>query len=389
MDKKPLMPSAIIVGAGPVGALLAIALDKLSWQVTLIEKQDKLDDQLPSSYDNRQLALTHGSIDWLTQSQMLPAISTQLTPILSIHTSSQDNMGCMTMTAAEMHVDALGYTISQQQLGQALFQQLDASSVTQVFGVTCHQLTQDEHHVSLHGYVENQAKCWQADYCFAADGVNSWVRSMLGINTQRTEYDHLLLTAVATLNVPHEHKAVERFTPQGPTALLPMQGTHQAKVVYCYRRDQQEAIEQQDTSHLIQKINDQLGLLLGKVAGVHDVKTYPLLEMRADHLLQGRCLLMGNAAHTQHPVAGQGLNLGIRDIEAVYRWAHNPDIGLLHALAIARQQDHKRTMRFTHGLAQIFTNPSSRMRRLAGLGIGVINAITPLKRTLSRMAMGY
>jgi len=383
------MPSAIIVGAGPVGALLALALNQLGWQITLIEKQEKDAKNLPSSYDNRQLALTHGSIDWLTQSQLLPTIKAQLTPILSIHTSSQDNIGCMTMTADEMHVDALGYTLSQQQLGQTLFAQLDTSSVTQTFGVACHELTQDERHVFLHGYVQGQPHTWQADYCFAADGVHSWVRSTLGINSQCTEYDHLLLTAIATLNEPHQHQAIERFTPQGPTALLPMQGTHQAKVVYCYRREEQLTVEQQDTTYLIQKINTQLGLLLGKVAGVHDIKTYPLLEMRAEQLLQGRCLLMGNAAHTQHPVAGQGLNLGIRDIAEVYRWANNPDPNTLHALAIARQQDHKRTMRFTHGLAQIFTNPSSRMRRLAGLGIGVINAVTPLKRTLSRMAMGY
>ncbi len=384
MDAKSLVKphSAIIVGAGPVGALLALALNRRGWQITLIEQHD-FSQGLPKSYDSRQLALTAGSVDWLAQTQLLPELMAELTPILSIHSSSQDNFGCLSMTHTEMKVAALGYTLSQQTLGEHLFAALAKTSVQLIGGITLEQIHQSATHVHLSGTSAVHTQHWQADYLFAADGAHSWVRQQLNIESQTRHYPHQLMTGVATLAQPHQQGAVERFTSQGPTALLPMKASNQAKVVYCYPSEDSEITQALTTDELLQRVNHQLGRQLDAI--VH----YPLVEIRAKEIQQGRCLLMGNAAHTQHPVAGQGLNLGIRDIAAVVNWSDDADTLAWFDLATARAHDHKHTMNFTHGLVTLFSHPSTLVRSAASAGMGLLAFARPLKHRITRMAMGY
>jgi 2-octaprenyl-6-methoxyphenol hydroxylase len=381
--------SALIVGAGPVGALLALALHQRGWQVTLIEQHD-FAQGLPKSYDSRQLALTAGSVDWLKQTQLLPELLAELTPILSIHSSSQDNFGTTSMTHTEMKVPALGYTLSQQTLGQHLFAALAKTNIPLVGGINLQTLSQTTTQVSLSGADhENKQHHWQANYLFAADGAHSWIRQKLGIDSQTRHYPHNLLTAIATLAQPHNNLAIERFTVQGPTALLPMQDKQQSKVVYCYPTEDDEQVKATPTAVMIDTINHQLGRQLGNITQLEAVQHYPLVEIRANSIQQGHCLLMGNAAHTQHPVAGQGLNLGIRDIAAVYDWAQDADQASWFALAEQRQKDHKHTMNFTHGLVTLFSHPSKLVRTAASAGMGLLAFARPLKHRITRMAMGY
>ncbi len=390
MDENTLtQTSALIIGAGPVGALLALALNRLGWQVTLVEQHD-FSQGLPASYDNRQLALTAGSIDWLKQTQLLPLLMAELTPILSIHSSSQNNLGTLSMTHSEMDVAALGYTLSQERLGRCLFAMLKQTTVQLVDAIQPQELTQTSTTVSLTTLdKQQQLQTWHADYLFAADGAHSWTRQQLNIKIQTRHYPHQLLTAIATLSEAHNNLAIERFTAQGPTALLPMANEHQAKVVYCYPVEKAEMVKQLSTKSLIDTINYQLGRTLGKVITLEAIVHYPLVEIRADSIQQERCLLVGNAAHTQHPVAGQGLNLGIRDIQAVYQWAQDCQAGGWQALAKQRQGDHQHTMNFTHGLVTLFGHPSPLVRRAASAGMGLLTLCRPLKNRITRMAMGY
>jgi 2-octaprenyl-6-methoxyphenol hydroxylase len=390
MDAKSLVKphSAIIVGAGPVGALLALALNRRGWQITLIEQHD-FSQGMPKSYDSRQLALTAGSVDWLAQTQLLPELMAELTPILSIHSSSQDNFGCLSMTHTEMKVAALGYTLSQQTLGEHLFATLAKTSVQLIGGIKLEQIQQSATQVNLSGSDGKHAQHWQADTLFAADGAHSWVRQQLNIESQTRHYPHQLMTGVATLAQPHNNLAIERFTAQGPTALLPMKADNQAKVVYAYPSEDSETTQALATEELLQRINHQLGRQLGNIVQLDAIVHYPLVEIRANEIQQGRCLLMGNAAHTQHPVAGQGLNLGIRDIAAVYNWAEDADTLAWFDLANTREQDHKHTMNFTHGLVTLFSHPSTLVRSAASVGMGLLAFARPLKHRITRMAMGY
>jgi len=390
MDANSLVQphTALIVGAGPVGALLALTLNQRGWQVTLIEQHD-FSLGLPKSYDSRQLALTAGSIDWLKQTMLLPELLTELTPILSIHSSSQGNLGSLTMTHNEMKVAALGYTLSQQTLGEHLFAALANTSVQLIGGIKLEKIHQTATHVHLSGSKGEQTHHWQANHLFAADGAHSWVRQQLNIDTQTRHYPHQLMTAIATLAQPHQHLAVERFTAQGPTALLPMKADNQAKVVYCYPSEDSETTQALETNELLHRVNHQLGRKLGNVTQLEAIQHYALVEIRANEIQQGRCLLMGNAAHTQHPVAGQGLNLGIRDIAAVYNWAEDADTLAWFDLANTRSHDHKHTMNFTHGLVTLFSHPSQLVRTAASAGMGLLAFVRPLKHRITRMAMGY
>lgn len=383
------MNSAMVIGAGPVGCLTALGLAKLGWKVRLIEKLTCPDNELPSSYDDRQLALSEANVSWLQASGLLPNLMAHLTPMLSIHTSAQDGFGVMVMSAQEQGVPALGYSIGMDQLGVLLFAEVHrAGNITLCDGVTLMSLSQDDQAVSLQTVQNAQAETWQADYLFACDGMNSWVRSTLGIGQSRYDYDHGLMTAIATLQNPHQYRAVERFTAQGPTALLPMSGTHLAKVVFSYPLAEKEQVQSANTAWLTAQINHQLGRTLGTVVAIHGVKHYTAVDMRADHILDRRCVLLGNSAHTQHPVAGQGLNLGFRDVIAVLDWAQDPRSVRLALLAQTRQQDHQRIMGFTAGLNRLFTHPSVLVRRISGVGVGVLQACLPLKKLVTRVAMG-
>ncbi len=382
------MNAAIIVGAGAVGSLTALALAKRGWQVTVIEKLACSGTELPASYDDRQLALSHSSATWLNDT-LLPNLIAKMTPILRIHTSAQQGFGVMLMDHCEQDVPALGYTISLTQLGEMLFTAMtQQTNITLVDQVDLSHLTQDMQQVSLQGSRLGMNLSWQADYLFAADGADSWVRHQLGIGHRRHDYAHRLMTAVATLAAPHQHLAIERFTPQGPTALLPMLGTHQAKLVFSYPLAEKAEIEGSDLNRLTQLANHQLGKQLGNLVGIHHPRHYAAADILPDHIIDQRCLLIGNAAHTQHPVAGQGLNLGIRDVMGLADWAIEPSLAGLSALAQMRLQDHQRTTRLTAGLNQLFTHPSQLVRQASSVGIALLQACSPIKKMITRVAMG-
>jgi 2-octaprenyl-6-methoxyphenol hydroxylase len=393
MDAKPLNQphSALVVGAGPVGVLTALGLWKNGWQVTLLEKEFIAPHQLPSCYDNRQLALTPQSVEWLTQNLGLNDLWSQLTPITHIHTSSKGHFGSMLMTAEQQGVPALGYTIAQRRLGEVIFTALAQTQVCFVSGVSLTGLSQDAKIVCITGTVaqHHEAQHWQAEHLFAADGAYSWVRTQLAISSETRHYNHQLMTCIGTLVEPHQQGAVERFTPSGPTAMLPLADPYQVKLVYCYDLDEVNRFINMDHDALIECVNAQLGKTLPKVAEVSEVTHYPLVEVKPERIQSGRILLIGNAAHTQHPVAGQGLNLGIRDVQAVVDWSRNAEELAWFEMANARLKDHRRIMRATHGLITLFSHPQALVRGVASAGLSLLNVMTPLKKRITRMAMGY
>ncbi len=393
MDARSLnqLHTALVVGAGPVGALTALGLCQQGWQVTLLEKEPLAPDQLPSSYDNRQLALTPQSVDWLTQTLGLTDLWSQLTPISHIHTSSKGHFGSMLMTAKQQGVAALGYTIAQRRLGEVIFAALAQTSVQRLSGVTLTTLTQDAESVSLTGNLANthNQQTWQAERLFAADGAHSWIRQQLGITSETRHYNHQLMTCIGTLSEPHQLGAVERFTPTGPTAMLPLADPYQVKLVYCYDLNEVDSVTNMQHSGLVERVNEQLGKALPQVASISEVFHYPLVEVKPQHIQSGRVLLLGNAAHTQHPVAGQGLNLGIRDVQAVVAWSKDADEMAWIEMANNRLNDHRRIMRATHGLVTLFSHPQPLIRGVASAGLTLLNALTPLKKRITRMAMGY
>lgn len=383
--------TALVVGAGPVGALTALGLCQQGWQVTLLEKEPLVPHHLPSSYDNRQLALTPQSVDWLTQTLGLTDLWSQLTPISHIHTSSKGHFGSMLMTAKQQGVAALGYTIAQRRLGEVIFAALAQTSVQRLSGVNLTTLTQDAESVSLTGELadKHDRQTWQAERLLAADGAHSWIRQQLGIASETRHYNHQLMTCIGTLSEPHQLGAVERFTPTGPTAMLPLADPYQVKLVYCYDLNEVDSVTNMQHSGLVERVNEQLGKALPQVASISEVFHYPLVEVKPQHIQSGRVLLLGNAAHTQHPVAGQGLNLGIRDVQAVVAWSKDADEMAWIEMASNRLNDHRRIMRATHGLVTLFSHPQPLIRGVASAGLTLLNALTPLKKRITRMAMGY
>lgn len=382
--------SAIVLGAGPVGAALALTLAKQNWHVRLIE-QSPCVDGLPPSYDHRQLALTPPSVALLEGLCGRDTLRKKLTPILQIHSSSYGELGSLNMSAGEMGVDALGYTITQVDLGQLLFAEMTQHPNIQ-FLKGCQPVCLEmlDELVRFSCQSDDQQVVAEADFLFAADGANSWTRDVLGFEVRKQTYPHLLMTAVATLQCPHHGLAIERFTAHGPTALLPMANPLQAKLVYCYDASFAQEVQALQAEQLIDVVNQVLGPALPTIVDLQYRQDYPLQEIRVAQIQSGHCMLLGNAAHTQHPVAGQGLNLGLRDVLAVQQWVENgADKVLWQALAQRRLQDYQQTMNFTDGLVKMFTHPKPLVRQAVALGLTLLDACQPLKRRITRMAMGY
>jgi 2-octaprenyl-6-methoxyphenol hydroxylase len=229
----------------------------------------------------------------------------------------------------------------------------------------------------------------------AADGVNSPVREAVGIKARQVTYgQHAIVTTVG-LGRSHEHTAYERFTDSGPLALLPMSGQRCA-VVWSARQGDVDAIMALEDDAFLARLQQRFGGRLGRFNKIGKRKTYPLRFTCVDEHVRARLALIGNAAHTVHPVAGQGFNLGLRDIATLSEILCDEgragrDIGDLQVLrryAAWRRRDNRVIANFTDGLIRIFSNDFFPLVALRGLGLVAVDLLPPVKRGLTRITSG-
>lgn len=398
-----------IQGAGPVGLILALALAKANYQVALIEKQ--LEPQKPfdhSSFDGRVLALTLGSKQFLDQLGLANLLASVTTSIQKVHVSQQGYLGLTQLSAEDLGVAQLGVSIQAQDLGRVLWQAVEQQSAIEVYtGVEVQWLEQTDQRVNLVLGALNEASevsgdslsslRVQATCLIGADGSESPVRQLLGLPLERKDYGAMAILAKITTELPHHNGSYERFTPEGPVALLPM-ATHDHKAVYVCDREQAQALLALSDTEYMAAFSAKMGERLGRFTAISSRVAYPLFETYAPEIRSGRVVLMGNAAHTQHPVAAQGLNLGIRDI-ADFIDVMTPlrdkeqDLSAWNAAldgyCQSRQVDHQATLGMTDGLIQLFQAKSPVIGHLRGLGLMALDNLPRLKKRFARKAMGF
>jgi 2-octaprenyl-6-methoxyphenol hydroxylase len=385
-----------IIGGGMVGASLGVALAPLGIRVAIIEAVPH-DSAAQPSFDERTTALSNGSRRILESLGIWPKVAAAATAIRKIHVSDQGRFGFARIEAAEQGLEALGYVVPNRALGKALWSQLQGYPdlrvicPAQVTGVTA-----EVDQVVLQVDTAEGSTSIAAKLVVAADGINSVVRTALGVAAESRDYRQ---TAVITTVLPknfHEHVAYERFTEEGPLALLPLDDGRCTLVLTLNSDAVVNAMAWSDQQFLAE-LQRRFGFRLGRFLKVGRRVAYPLSLSRAERTSAPRCAIIGNAAQGLHPVAGMGFNLGLRDVaslaeliaEQCVRASFDPGAReLLDAYDAWRAQDRAGVIGFTDGLIRLFSNPLGSVRALRNMGLLAFDLLPPAKSALSRLSAG-
>jgi len=399
----------IIIGGGLVGASLACALSQSepSLQIAIIEAYPfKADDtEYQPAFDARSVALSYTSKQVFEGIGLWSSINKLgVAAINKIHVSDRGHAGVTRLNAEDENVEALGYVVETRVIGKALFESLNKNSnVTLIAPAKLKDFNLLPEYASVIVEQEGKNKTLKAKLLVAADGGDSFVRRLSGVRIKQRNYEQSAIIANVATDRPHHHQAFERFTDSGPLALLPMVSSHENEnrysLVWTINSEQQEDMMAWDDATFLAKLKQRFGERAGQFTQVSERHVYPLSLMRAQEHVRERLAIIGNAAHTLHPVAGQGFNLGLRDVAALSqviidtaRDKDNNDIGALDSLnfyAEWRRRDHIQTAMATDSLVRLFSNNFLPLAAIRNLGLLVVDLVPPLKKVFARHAMGF
>lgn len=370
-----------------VGLSLAAALADLPLEVAVVEPVAAEADEQPS-FDSRTTALSNGSRRVLEAVGAWPALAARATPIRRIHVSERGVFGTASLEAGEQGLAALGYTIENRMLGQALRERVARAARVRLGTGRVAGVEPGAGSVRL---TTDAGEAIEARLLVAADGAQSSVRSALGIGASVTEYGQRAVIAHIDTTRFHAYTAYERFTATGPIAVLPIVEGRCAVVWALAPEAALRALALPDAEFLAE-LQQAFGLRLGRFTRVGRRQSYPLALTQAERLTAPRAAVLGNAAQSLHPVAGQGFNLALRDAAMLAELiAQGNDPGapeLLERYAEWRAPDREAVVRFTDALVRGFGLPLGPLRRARGQGLVLFDLMRPVKREFARRTMG-
>ncbi|MEM7283883.1 MAG: 2-octaprenyl-6-methoxyphenyl hydroxylase, partial [Pseudomonadota bacterium] len=355
--------------------------------------------------DDRATALSNGSRRILQSIGLWPSLENHACEIKTIHVSDQGRFGMTRIKHTEEGVDALGYVVENRIMGRALYDRLSHS--TQVTLLAPVKVTDVA--TSLDGGLisvvteAGQTVQLKGRLIVAADGAKSVIRDGLGIAADIWDYEQSAVITNVSPDLFHDHIAYERFTESGPLAILPLTATEGEKpdpkrcsVVFVVDSVDASGIAQMPDEDFLECLQKRFGFRLGRFRTVGDRAVYPLSLTRAQKSVAERSAIIGNAAHALHPIAGQGFNLGLRDVAALAdvladAVADSQDLGgdpVLNRYAAWRERDQKDVVRLTDGLVRLFRNPLSPVRMGRNLGLLGLDLIPGAKSLLAQQTMG-
>lgn len=385
----------IIIGGGMVGASLACALSGQGLRIALIEAVE-LQTRSEAGYDDRAIALAYGTRRIFSGLQLWGSLTADATPIHQIHISDRGHFGMVHMDRAEEGLPALGYVVPARAIGRVL-----AEAVTGIQGldsfcpatVTAVKRTAGAVEVELSH--EGLMTTLSGRLIVAADGADSPLREHFGIGSTVSDYRQTAIVTNITPQLAHNNIAYERFTETGPLALLPMT-EQRCAVVWTVASSQVESIMALDEAGFLAALQSRFGYRLGRLERVGRRQAWPLRLVQAKETVRERLALVGNAVHTLHPIAGQGFNLGARDVavlaevlvDAISAGEDPGSLQVLQRYADWRQRDHRNVTVFTDGLARLFSLPLPALGVARSAGMLAFDLLPPAKRLLTRMTMG-
>jgi 2-octaprenyl-6-methoxyphenol hydroxylase len=370
----------VIAGGGPVGAALALGLRGSAHRVAL------LDARLPdaSANDARMIALSHGSRLILDRLGVWRSLS-DITPIRHIEVTQQRRFGRAGLSAVDAGVPALGYVASYVALQRALFAALAGGGEEVMAGCAAREVKGAARQAAVSVDCAGVTRQLTARLAVIADGGEGL--QLTHINER--DYGQSALVCDVASDQPHQNRAFERFTPDGPLALLP---THRGwSLVWTTRPGRARDLAALDDSGFCAELRATFGASLGAFRALGKRQVFPLVLKYAQRPVAPRTVLIGNAAQTLHPVAGQGFNLGLRDaweLALAARDARDPgDQAILNTYFSQRRLDRTATILFTDTLIRLFSNDIPTIGRLCGVALAALSGIPPVKNFLVRRMM--
>ncbi len=381
-----------IVGGGLVGASLALALQDgakaRGWQIALVEPFAPGDAYQPS-YDARSSALSYGSRQIFDRLGLWPTLAERAEPILQIQVSERGRLGAARLSAEDQGVPALGYVLENAWMGHCLWHALDPQVVEWrcPAEVTHMEVLGDGYRLYL-----NDDSSFDCDLAVLADGGRSGLREQLGIAVRHSAYDQSALIANITPTEDHAGQAFERFTEQGPLALLPLP-EQRCALVWTRPPTDVVRLQQLPEREFLAELQQAFGYRLGSLRKVGSRHVYPLALVEASEQVRPYLVILGNAAHSLHPVAGQGFNLSLRDAQALAEALLASDkvpgdFATLQHYLQRQQQDQALTVGFSDRVTRLFGRGEPLLvtgRTFALLGFDLL---PPAKRWFARQAMG-
>ena len=399
-----MQQEVIIVGGGMVGLSLALMLAKADIAVKLLEaiKYPNYDDinlaPYHSSFDARNSALSRRSVQIYQELGLWDALQQHATPILQVHITEQGSFGKARLLAEQEKVESFGQVIENAWLGRVLLTQVRQQALIELIdGVQVTLITQDAEHAYITASRGEEQLQLQAKLVIAADGRDSFCRQALGVGVSEHDYDQVAIVTTVQTSKPHQHVGFERFSPLGPLALLPLPGEYRRSVVWPVKKGtEQEWLGEENDQHFLDALQQTYGDRAGKFQKTGKRFSYPLSQVLAEKQAVGRVVLMGNAAHTIHPVAGQGFNLCMRDAYVLLRYleaqqAAGADIGepnMLLEYEQARLKDQQRVIKFCDSVVRGFSNQNPMLKLLRNTGLIAFDLIPGIKPLVATYAMG-
>ena len=399
-----MQQEVIIVGGGMVGLSLALMLAKQNIAVKLLEaiKYPNYDDEnlapYHSSFDARNSALSRRTVQIYQELGLWRALQEHATPILEVNITEQGSFGKARLKAEQEKVESFGQVIENAWLGRVLLTEVQKQPLIELIdGVKVTQLIQDADMAYIEASRGEEQLSLQAKLVIAADGRDSFCRKALGIGASERDYDQVAIVTTVQTSKPHNHVGFERFSSLGPLALLPLPGEYRRSVVWPVKKGTEgEWLGDENDQHFLDALQETYGDRAGKFQKTGKRFSFPLSQVLAEKQAVGRVVLMGNAAHTIHPVAGQGFNLCMRDAHVLVRYlteqiAQNADLGdaeMLQAYEASRLTDQQRVIKFCDSVARGFSNSNPILKFIRNTGLVAFDTIPGIKPLVANYAMG-
>lgn len=375
----------VIVGGGPVGMVLSLLLAKNDIASTVLEVRK----QGAANHDTRALALSYGTRRILEKLGIWQSLSAYATAINTIHVSQKGSLGRSVLQATDYQQEALGYVLSYGALCTVLNAELQRFPIVKFIDeAQAEAITYDANQATIRYNRQSEVFQLNSQLAVLADGGRS-LEEAAGLKRETKEYGHDALITKVSAELPHHNVAYERFTPDGPMALLP-NGERDFSLVWTGKKALISPLLDLSDAEFLTQFHTQFGDRVGRFLTVEKRMTFPLKLSQLQEVSTPHLVVIGNAAQTMHPVAGQGFNVGLRDAEVLAQQILNTAAGgfgtkeMLAAYRASRKTDTKNGLLFTDFLVNIFSNDILGFAKLRSTGLGLFDIVKPVKRHLVR-----
>ncbi|WP_394244072.1 2-octaprenyl-6-methoxyphenyl hydroxylase [Vibrio astriarenae] len=382
----------IISGGAMAGATLALALDKQAQgalSIAIVEAYQTEHEQHPG-FDARAIALSYGTVDILKRFDLWKDVSSVATAIEHIHVSDRGHAGMTEIAHSDIPVPALGYVVELADVGRLYHQRIQSSqNIELLCPDSIAQLNRFSDRVELKLTSQKEIS---GQLLVAADGAFSPVCDAVKLQQNQVDFEQVAVIANVVCQQAHQGRAFERFTESGPVALLPM-SENRMSLVWCLPPTEADKVLLMDDKAFLSRLQEAFGWRLGAISATGERSSYPLILRYRPQIISHRFAVVGNAAQALHPIAGQGFNLGIRDVASLVdeiglQLADPGDYSVLSRYQARRTDDRETTIGLTSGLVRLFSNDWWPTRLGRNVGLFCADALPPLKQPLLNRTLG-